>query len=99
MLSVETIYRLAGLMLGAASVCNLLDRSGRNRFKKAIFWGAFAAERGDMSDTDWTMDSGEEDIDEQGRNPTQQRLDEESSPPEVENEPSPHQGEEGTEPV
>ena len=52
-----------------------------------------------MSDTDWTMDSGEEDIDEQGRNPTQQRLDEESSPPEVENEPSPHQGEEGTEPV
>jgi hypothetical protein len=61
--------------------------------------GAFAPERSDMSDTDWTMDSGEEDIDEQGRNPTQQRLDEESSPPEVENEPSPHQGEEGTEPV
>jgi hypothetical protein len=52
-----------------------------------------------MSDTDWTMDSGEEDIDEQGRNPTQQRLDEESSPTEVENEPSPHQGEEHTEPV
>ena len=46
-----------------------------------------------MSDNDWTMDSGEEDIDEQGRNPTQQRLDEESAPPEVENEPSPHQGE------
>jgi hypothetical protein len=52
-----------------------------------------------MSDTDWTMDSGEEDIDEQGRNPTKQRLDEESSPPEDGNEPSPHQGEEGTEPV
>jgi hypothetical protein len=61
--------------------------------------GAFAPERSDMSDTDWTMDSGEEDIDEEGRNPTQQQLDEESSPPEVENEPSPHQGEEGTEPV
>jgi hypothetical protein len=52
-----------------------------------------------MSDTDWTMDSGEDDIDEQGRNPTQQRLGEESAPSEVENEPSPHQGEEGTEPV
>lgn len=52
-----------------------------------------------MSDTDWTMDNGEEDIDEQGRNPTQQRMDEEASPSEVENEPSPHQGVEGTEPV
>ena len=29
-----------------------------------------------MSDTDWTMDSGEEDIDDQGRNPTQQQMDE-----------------------
>jgi hypothetical protein len=52
-----------------------------------------------MSDTDWTMDSGEDDIDDQGRNPTQQRLDEESSPQEIESESSPHQGEEGTEPV
>jgi hypothetical protein len=51
-----------------------------------------------MSDNDWTMDNGEDDIDEQGRNPTQQ-LDEETSTREVENEPSPHQGEEGTEPV
>jgi hypothetical protein len=52
-----------------------------------------------MSESDWTMDSGEEDIDEQGRNPTQRQVDEETAPPDVENEPSPHQGEEGTEPV
>ena len=52
-----------------------------------------------MSDTDWTTDSGEEDIDEQGRNPTQQRMDEEAASPEPENEPSPHQGEEGQEPI
>jgi hypothetical protein len=52
-----------------------------------------------MSETDWTMDSGEEDIDEQGRNPTQRRIDEEGQPPDVENEPSPHQGEEGQEPI
>jgi hypothetical protein len=50
-----------------------------------------------MSDTDWTTESGEEDIDEQGRNLTQQRMDEESAEPE--NEPSPHQGEEGQEPI
>ena len=31
------------------------------------------------SDTDWTMDSGEGDIDDQGRNPTQQRIDEEGA--------------------
>ena len=49
-----------------------------------------------MSETDWRKDSGEVDIDEQGRNPTQQRIDEET---EVENEPSPHQGEEGQEVV
>jgi len=41
---------------------------------------------------DWKSDSGEEDIDEEGRNPTQQRMDEE-------NEPSPHEGEEAQEPV
>ena len=52
-----------------------------------------------MSETDWTTDSGEGDIDEQGRNPTQQRLDEDGEPEETENEPSPHQGEEGQEPV
>jgi hypothetical protein len=52
-----------------------------------------------MSETDWTTDSGEEDIDEQGRNPTQQRIDEEGEPADVENEPTPHQGEEGQEPV
>jgi hypothetical protein len=52
-----------------------------------------------MSETDWRTDSGEDDIDEQGRNLTQQRLDEEAEPAELENEPSPHQGEEGTEPV
>jgi hypothetical protein len=52
-----------------------------------------------MSDTNWTMDNGEQDIDEEGRNATQQRLDEDTSEPEVENEPSPHQGEEGAEPV
>ena len=48
-----------------------------------------------MSDTDRPTDNGEQD----GRNPTQQRMDEEAEPGEVENEPSPHQGEEGTEPV
>jgi len=53
-------------------------------------------ERSKMSETDWRKDSGEDDIDEQGRNPTQQRIDEET---EVENEPSPHQGEEGQEVV
>jgi hypothetical protein len=52
-----------------------------------------------MSEPDWTRDSGEQDIDEQGRNPTQRRIDEETAPADVENEPSPHQGEEGTEPV
>ena len=31
-----------------------------------------------MSDTDWRTDSGEEDVDEQGRNLTQQRMDEEA---------------------
>jgi hypothetical protein len=50
-----------------------------------------------MSETDWTTESGEEDIDDQGRNPTQQRMDEEAEPVEVDNEPSPHQGEEGQE--
>jgi len=29
---------------------------------------------------DWKPDSGEEDIDEEGRNPTQQRMDEEQEP-------------------
>jgi hypothetical protein len=52
-----------------------------------------------MSETDWTTESGEEDIDEQGRNPTQQRIDEEGEPADVENEPTPHQGEEAQEPV
>ena len=52
-----------------------------------------------MSENDWTTDSGEEDIDEQGRNPTQQHLDEEAAGSEPENEPSPHQGEEGQEPI
>jgi hypothetical protein len=52
-----------------------------------------------MTDSDWTMDSGEEDIDEEGRNPTQQGLDDDTLETEIENEPSPHQGEEGTEPV
>jgi hypothetical protein len=54
-----------------------------------------------MSETDWP--SGEENIDESGRNPTQQRIDEEGENDkpavEQENEPSPHQGEEGTEPI
>jgi hypothetical protein len=48
-----------------------------------------------MSETDWTTESGEEDIDEQGRNPTQRQMDEEGEPAEVENEPSPHEGEQG----
>jgi len=52
-----------------------------------------------MSDTDRPIDNGEQGVDEQGRNPTQQRMDEEAEPGEVENEPSPHQGEEVTEPV
>jgi hypothetical protein len=53
-----------------------------------------------MSETDWP--SGEENIDEEGRNPTQQRIDEEGASDEpattggeTETEPSPHQGEEG----
>ena len=52
-----------------------------------------------MSESEWP--SGEESIDEQGRNPTQQRIDEEGASErpadidELENEPSPHQGEEG----
>jgi hypothetical protein len=48
-----------------------------------------------MSENDWTTESGEEDIDEEGRNLTQQRMDEEAADSEPENEPSPHQGEEG----
>jgi hypothetical protein len=55
-----------------------------------------------MSDTQW--ESGEETIDETGRNPTQQRIDEEGAsdrPADIpeETEPSPHEGEEGQEPV
>ena len=42
---------------------------------------------------------GEDDIDEQGRNPTQQRMDEEREPADVETEATPHQGEEGQAPV
>ena len=52
-----------------------------------------------MGETDWRTDSGEQDIDEEGRNLTQRRMDDDADPGEVENEPSPHQGEEGTEPV
>jgi hypothetical protein len=52
-----------------------------------------------MSENDWTTDSGEEDIDEEGRNPTQQRMDENGASSEPENEPSPHEGEEGQEPL
>jgi hypothetical protein len=63
--------------------------------------GAFAlsSERRAMSDREWETGSGEEDIDEQGRNLTQQRLDEEgtsSQPVDIdENAPTPHEGEEG----
>jgi len=42
-----------------------------------------------MSETEW--ESGEEEIDESGRNPTQRQIDEGEGP----NEPSPHEGEEG----
>jgi hypothetical protein len=53
--------------------------------------------------TESERESGEESIDEQGRNPTQQRTDEEETsgkPTDIEeNEPSPHQGEEGQEPI
>jgi hypothetical protein len=53
------------------------------------------------SDREWETGSGEEEIDEQGRNPTQRRMDEEgtSGAPVEENEPSPHEGEEGQEAV
>ena len=55
-------------------------------------------------------ETGEESIDEEGRNPTQQRIDEEGASEKpaddsrkedesTETEPSPHQGEEGQEPV
>lgn len=49
--------------------------------------------------------SGEEEIDEQGRNMTQQRMDEEGTSDTAApaafsaNEPSPHEGEEGQEPA
>jgi hypothetical protein len=51
-----------------------------------------------MSETGWP--SGEENIDDAGRNPTQQRIDEEGAsdqPADIddENESSPHEGEEG----
>jgi hypothetical protein len=56
-----------------------------------------------MSDREWETGSGEEDIDEQGRNVTQQRLDEQgasSQPVDIdENEATPHEGEEGQEPL
>jgi hypothetical protein len=51
------------------------------------------------------MDPEREQIDETGRNPTQERIDEEGAeerPVDTdwdENEPSPHQGEEGTDPA
>ena len=44
-----------------------------------------------MSDQQW--ESGEENIDETGRNPTQQRLDEDLDPADTER--PPHEGEEG----
>jgi hypothetical protein len=48
-----------------------------------------------MSEEEW--ESGEEDIDETGRNPTQQRLDEElgGGGGDEEVAPTPHEGEEG----
>jgi hypothetical protein len=56
-----------------------------------------------MSDREWETGSGEEEIDEQGRNVTQQRIDEEGASPlpvDVdESEPTPHEGEEGQEPI
>jgi hypothetical protein len=56
-----------------------------------------------MSDREWETGSGEEEIDEQGRNVTQQRMDEEgtsSQPVDLdENESSSQQGEEGQQPV
>jgi hypothetical protein len=50
------------------------------------------------------MESGEERIDEEGRNPTQRSIDEDGPderPADVdwENEPAPHEGEEGTDPT
>jgi hypothetical protein len=58
---------------------------------------------GTMSDREWETGSGEEEIDEQGRNPTQQELDEEGTsarPVDIdENEPTPHEGEEGQQPA
>ncbi len=44
-----------------------------------------------MSETEW--ESGEEEIDESGRNPTQRQIDEGDG--EGPTEPSPHEGEEG----
>jgi hypothetical protein len=61
-----------------------------------------------MTDEEW--ESGEESIDEEGRNETQQRIDEEGASDKPgdaswredewgETEPTPHQGEEGQQPV
>jgi hypothetical protein len=53
-----------------------------------------------MSDREWETGSGEEEIDEQGRNVTQQRIDEEgasSQPVDIDDEPTPHEEEEGQE--
>jgi hypothetical protein len=55
--------------------------------------------------TDQEPESGEEAIDEEGRNPTQQRIDEEADSEESkdtdwsETTHQPHQGEEGQEPI
>ncbi len=54
--------------------------------------------------TDKDLESGEESIDEEGRNPTQQRIDEEASEESkdadwAETTHQPHQGEEGQEPI
>ena len=51
-----------------------------------------------MSDTDWRTDSGEEDVDEQGRNLTQQRMDEEADTGRSRTSPARARGEKGTEP-
>ena len=42
MIGVETIYRLAGLVVGVVALLNLRDATNPKRYKNAVFWGAYA---------------------------------------------------------
>jgi uncharacterized membrane protein len=42
MISVEMVYRLAGLVVGAAAIATLFDRKHATRYATAFFWGTYA---------------------------------------------------------